>query len=542
MSERSETPPVAPSWGLQTAVVGAVILVRAILGTQPHSGQDNHHGATDQTGAYGGDYEAQRHWMELTVHVPMGADWYYTDLDYWGLDYPPLSAYQSWVCGKLSEWLVGSESVAWQTSRYGNYYNPAVHKALLRATVIAFDMLCYGTAAWMWTSKGRPQQPSYKSLQQFAIVMLQPSILLIDHGHFQYNTAALGLALWAFYCFPRPDWLWPVAGSIFFCCALSFKQMTLYYAPAVFSYLLGRCFRHGLSYRERVRRFFLLGVTVVATFLVTWWPIVAFGPANTTPLERLLHILRRIFPLQRGLFEGKVANLWCALSVRPFRIRQRLPTAWQPLAALLLTFGMILPACAKLFTIGRQRMASAPSLRHHQRSLLWGVTNTALAFFLVSFQVHEKSLLMAVAPLTLLGLFGDDNFVNWFSLVATWTLWPLLVLDRLQVAYVCTTVLFLSLRIGLSELQSEQEMQVDKGIFVQRQCHTWELLTWIPALTTLVTVGLHVAEAFWEPPNTIPDLFPVLWSVVGCGLCIFAWMVSVWELYRSENHVKEKTS
>lgn len=41
-----------------------------------------------------GDYEAQRHWMEITIHTPIG-DWYRNtttnDLLYWGLDYPPLS-------------------------------------------------------------------------------------------------------------------------------------------------------------------------------------------------------------------------------------------------------------------------------------------------------------------------------------------------------------------------------------------------------------------------------------------------------------------
>ena len=45
-----------------------------------------------------GDYEAQRHWMELTIHLPV-REWYYYDLPYWGLDYPPLTAYVSWMCG-----------------------------------------------------------------------------------------------------------------------------------------------------------------------------------------------------------------------------------------------------------------------------------------------------------------------------------------------------------------------------------------------------------------------------------------------------------
>jgi len=47
-----------------------------------------------------GDFEAQRHWMELAIHLPI-SQWYFYDLDWWGLDYPPLTAYHSWFFGKL---------------------------------------------------------------------------------------------------------------------------------------------------------------------------------------------------------------------------------------------------------------------------------------------------------------------------------------------------------------------------------------------------------------------------------------------------------
>lgn len=51
-----------------------------------------------------GDYEAQRHWMEITVNINI-SEWYSptpeNDLQYWGLDYPPLTAYHSWLCGKM---------------------------------------------------------------------------------------------------------------------------------------------------------------------------------------------------------------------------------------------------------------------------------------------------------------------------------------------------------------------------------------------------------------------------------------------------------
>lgn len=50
-----------------------------------------------------GDYEAQRHWMEITLHLP-ASEWYHhlppaNDLQYWGLDYPPLTAHISYIFG-----------------------------------------------------------------------------------------------------------------------------------------------------------------------------------------------------------------------------------------------------------------------------------------------------------------------------------------------------------------------------------------------------------------------------------------------------------
>lgn len=47
-----------------------------------------------------GDFEAQRHWIEITLHLPR-SQWYFYDLPYWGLDYPPLTAVVSRWCGQM---------------------------------------------------------------------------------------------------------------------------------------------------------------------------------------------------------------------------------------------------------------------------------------------------------------------------------------------------------------------------------------------------------------------------------------------------------
>ena len=66
-----------------------------------------------------GDYEAQRHWMEITLNLPI-EEWYRNstsnDLSYWGIDYPPLTAYQSFIHGLFLR-LFHPDSVSLFTSR-----------------------------------------------------------------------------------------------------------------------------------------------------------------------------------------------------------------------------------------------------------------------------------------------------------------------------------------------------------------------------------------------------------------------------------------
>lgn len=111
-----------------------------------------------------GDYEAQRHWMELTVHLPI-RQWYTYDLQYWGLDYPPLTAYVSWLCGIVcvlechffptrieyiycrGSWLEPSW-VALDTSRG---IETEASKVFMRSTVVLLDALVYVPALVMFT-------------------------------------------------------------------------------------------------------------------------------------------------------------------------------------------------------------------------------------------------------------------------------------------------------------------------------------------------------------------------------------------------------
>ena len=69
------------------------------------------------------------------------------DLQYWGLDYPPLTAYHSWVGGAIAHRL-NPDWVALNASRGHESWE---HKLYMRYTVLAADVLFYFTAVFAYS-------------------------------------------------------------------------------------------------------------------------------------------------------------------------------------------------------------------------------------------------------------------------------------------------------------------------------------------------------------------------------------------------------
>lgn len=64
------------------------------------------------------------------------------DLDYWGLDYPPLTAYHSWILGSVSAYF-NPDWVALSHSRGFESYS---HKLFMRSSVLVTDILIFFSA------------------------------------------------------------------------------------------------------------------------------------------------------------------------------------------------------------------------------------------------------------------------------------------------------------------------------------------------------------------------------------------------------------
>ncbi|CAH8492424.1 unnamed protein product [Heterobilharzia americana] len=258
-----------------------------------------------------GDYEAQRHWMEITVNLPY-TEWYknstQNDLYYWGLDYPPITAYHSWLMGKIA----GQINPNWIELYTSRGFESKEHKLFMRYTVLIADLVFFTPFVLMYFYYVLPKIIKDNNIIQHisgfysvCLMLTYPGIILIDHGHFQYNCISLGLYMASVNMLLLK---WDVFGSVLFCLALGYKQMELYHALPIFFYLLGNCI-HKKSIHHSLTHLIKLSLTVLLTMSIIFAPFLIMADQNV-----LYQVIRRLFPLNRGIYEDKVSNFWCATS------------------------------------------------------------------------------------------------------------------------------------------------------------------------------------------------------------------------------------
>lgn len=229
--------------------------------------------------------------MEITFNLNV-KDWYKNgsnnDLLYWGLDYPPLAAYHSFLNGYVANYL----NASWVQLNHSRGFEGYKHKIFMRSSVLFIDVLIYFTGSILfWITQSELSRPRIKAIC-ITLFLLYPGLILIDHGHFQYNCISLGLTLWAIVFLIHSRYL---LGSISFCLALSYKQISLYHALPFFFYLLGISFNQP-SFFSQFKTLFSISVITFVTFATIWFPFIQDWLTFTS-------VFKRLFPFNRGLYE-----------------------------------------------------------------------------------------------------------------------------------------------------------------------------------------------------------------------------------------------
>ncbi|CAL8265598.1 unnamed protein product [Merluccius merluccius] len=386
------------------------------------------------------DFEVHRNWLAVTHSLPVSR-WYHENTSEWTLDYPPLFAWFEYGLSQAARHFDRDMLVVGNL----NYASPAT-VLFQRLSVIFADLVfiyavkeCCSTVREEKGAKELLRRPSFI----LAVLLLWNfGLLIVDHIHFQYNGFLFGFLLLSVARHLQSRHL---EGALFFSIVLNLKHINLYVAPAYGIYLL-RCYCFtqdntdgSLRWRSfSPFRLLALGAIVISITALSFGPFIAMG--------QLPQVLSRLFPFKRGLCHAYWApNIWAlynildkALSLLGVRLElldvDSLPKASMtgglvqefqhavlpsvsPSAALLCTLLSILPAVLRVWL----RPCGA-------RGFLRCVVLCALGSFMFSWHVHEKAILMAVLPLSILAVESREDAGIFLVLATTghYSLFPLL--------------------------------------------------------------------------------------------------------------------
>lgn len=298
---------------------------------------------------------------------------------------------------------------------------------------------------------------------------------------------------------------------------MAHKHMSLYYALAFFGHLCGKAAENHVSGAQRksglpppaTMRFarflikvFKLGATVVLTLVLVLAPWILEG-MRVSSAAPVLQVFRRLFPLQRGIFEDYVANFWCTTSP-VLKWKLLLPSS-QALATLCATVTLV--ACVP--STVHQMLRPSPT------GLLLGMFNASLAFFLFSYQVHEKGILYPLLPASLL-IWRYPNEMVTFTVAAALSMAPLLLKDGLLFALVGTLLAYAGVLTFVNPSDGD-------GTGCGRRPWTRQALDRILVCITAATVALKVCL---PPPPSLPYLYDLFISA-SCFLVFCCTFVSM---------------
>lgn len=498
--------PPQPLPGLPLVV--AFLLLRAAVGLHPHSGEG--------TPPMYGDFEAHRHWMELTAALPP-RDWYTAgpanDLGYWGLDYPPLMAWASRAAASL---VAAADGAAMAPGRASRGYESPAARAAMRAVALGADALAVlpPLLAAPRLLRGHPRGAVWAGWALGAAVAACPAAVLVDHGHYQFNGVPTGLLLAALVAWEvggdgaaaaagARSVVADAAGAAALTAAVAFKQTTAVWGPPAAALLLSRAVaraRGGGTTGAAAAAAYAVAVAgaVVAVLVAACWPWLVGGrPA-------LAGLAARLVPVDRGLYEDKVANLWCVLSVvvKAQRLASRRTLLGVAAAASATAAAPFVAAVAVAVagSAGGGRHGAPP---RHPPGTVGAVMSAATAgcaagAFLCGYQVHEKHILQVLAPLAVLAP-AAPRVVATASALAAFTLYPLLHREGLATAYA--------------------GVQAVHAVVFGRHL-------WAGALAPAAAVHAATAAGVVSVPGA-PDAAALLFAGIGCVgvLALYVWLL-----------------
>jgi alpha-1,3-glucosyltransferase len=354
------------------------------------------------------DFDVHRNWLAITHNLPI-SQWYFDDVNgttVHTLDYPPLFAFfEAALSNNPLTAALLPENDRCLDLLPDNDNSPSGECVVFhRSTVILSDIVLW-IGAYMACRAMYHGKPLHLSTTSFLLIILNPGLLWLDHIHFQYNGMLLGILLGSLGLLmqgnnvPAKSWAYDLChlgGAALFAILLNFKHLYLTLAPLYFSYLLERyCFSDGKKFL--FGKFTMLA-TVTGFFLVApWIPFLI----QEDPKAQLLQIVARLFPFGRGLVHDYwAANIWALYLLADKVVRLVVSLIpWVPFSGLPQPTPMI---CALSMFVCQIPALQVASARKTNVKLIQAVVYCSFCSFMLAYHVHEKAIMTALIPLTLL--------------------------------------------------------------------------------------------------------------------------------------------
>jgi len=374
--------------------------------------------------------------------------WYAQDV----MKFPPLASFAAYIFG------VAASAVVPGFLPPGGVYDVEDAKAFMRATVLVMDLVVFFSSAWQfcrvyYSGEGKKKDEAGKFLlykdkglslaqegpialvsEVFLLILLQPALVLVDHGYFQYNAIHLGLVVWSL-CLGIEES--PFSASVLLALSLNFNQVAYHFALPILLYLclveIGAAGDGNCGGRTcNVLRFYntaKVALALVSTFGLLWTPFCLGMKTFSGCRDGIENVFSVVATLPADGNESPA--IWSALP--PFCFLRRFLTNRDMLivSAVSTIIGLV-PSLSDL-------------IRHKKspRRLVWAMFNCSLTFVLLSHRVDRFSILLPLMPAALLA--GEvPGPSTWFSVVAAVSVAPILVEESLALAYSVVLSIFVA--------------------------------------------------------------------------------------------------
>ena len=469
------------------------ILLKILVGQFGYSGEGDY--------PRFGDFEAQRHWMEITVNLPI-QEWYTNSRsnrgDYWPLDYPPMSGYHSYIFGKILQKYI-PKSVELKKSK--GYESP-IFKIVMRFFALISDVLVFHVAVnliclyiFIYSKKSKNKKPLY-SLYYIVLllILINPLMIIIDHGHFQFNNVMHGFFVFALFFLYTDNYILAI---IFYSLCINFKQMGLYYAIPFPLYVIKKLFFNKSKNNENnntLISIIYIGIYGIITLISN---ILIYLP--WLKAKKMNDVFDRIFPVRRGIFEDKVATFWCTINIfiklnQVFKLDHlfKLALFFTLIGCSLPIYGIL--TCQKIT----------------KKICTQSFFIVSLAFYLFSFHVHEKTIIVPFLAY-LLNLPNNKDILPSFTLIGMFSLFPLLKRENQVIPYYLTSILFyliskyalklMDIRYDKKEKSKEKHINKEEDI----------IMHWLFELCVfIIMIFYHFVDYSIPPPQNYPWFYPML--------------------------------